>query len=493
MFSNGKRSLWDSKKEVRSTDNWSVVILKPLRTEVRNALIRTLTEVFAMSEEEAVNVVSNTPNILVDELNQRSAIEIKNAFRSTGAEIFLTHDSTVKAKCYRTVWPEKPNFTFAGTPELAPAPEPRAEPQPAEALEVEAPEGLHEEAESLISHSLAPEAESDTTEEEALTADIKPMASRAKEPEAVAGEKAVTDSAFITAQAKKSSMDLRQEFDRWKDKYESWKNSFSGLIQDVESLRKEKQSLRKTVENTNELISDREKQIHEQKGLLTSVEEKYRKLQEEFFQNRTDFEKRLGTMTQDLASWKSQTGEMLDKMVSLERDKQTLDQAFSNQRKQYEDLEREYYRARTEFENRVDESCQEIEKWKHMAETTSQRLNELEKTRATLESALAESQERYAKLEKDYKESRKLSRIKGSLSAEEFDEWQQRERLMAQRLETLEKMQIQVIEDLKRRSQVAPAAAQEASPVEAGVQALTKNQEKIEKLAGKSKKSSPKK
>ena len=104
--------LLGNKKNQENEQNWCLV-LNPLPSEIdKRKVAHKISEVFSLSLEEATDLVSNTPIILLDNLTRPMAVKVKDYFRSTGAEMFLTNDVFLKRKCYRTVWPEPPNLSF---------------------------------------------------------------------------------------------------------------------------------------------------------------------------------------------------------------------------------------------------------------------------------------------------------------------------------------------------------------------------------------------
>ncbi len=494
MFLNGKKSFWDSKKKNSEVSaRWAVVILKPLHDQIRHGLVESLCRHFDMAVEEAENVVLNTPNILFDELTQEAAGRVKDLFRETGAEMFITDDAVVKSKCYRTVWPETPDLAWLEAEPSNGKAESKKEPfeMPAEEFFPAADAALKQGTEDAL-----PELE----EESELPAESSLFGSsneeeEEEEEEAPAAElpqpESVTDSSFIFS--RKESGELKKEFDEWKERYEAWKKSFEGMSRDLERLREDRRELHESVEETRTVIQDRETQIEAQKNLMQGVEAHYRKLQEEFSQNRTDFEQRMARLDQEVAAWKTQASDLMTRLVSVEKEKGSLQHSFQNQRQQYEGLEREYYAARADFERKVTESAQEVQRWREQAEHTAGRMNEMEASRQQLEKTLQEQQIRYAKLEKEYRESRRLAKMKAGLTAEEFAVWEEREKRMTEKLELLEKMQNQVVQDLERRRARDEEWQKQARKLDQGLKALAKTQEKIEALFGKPKKTTRKK
>src|SRR3989338_3880036 len=98
-------------------EGWAVVISKIVNSEIRQTIFSAIREAFRLSEEEISHILENAPIILLDDLNQKAAEDLKDYFQVTGAEIYLTDDPVNKSKCCRTIWPELPDLSFLTKPE----------------------------------------------------------------------------------------------------------------------------------------------------------------------------------------------------------------------------------------------------------------------------------------------------------------------------------------------------------------------------------------
>jgi hypothetical protein len=104
--------LLGNRKKQTEERNWCVVLHR-LQNEIdKKKVASKISEVFGLSLDEAFDLASNTPIILLDNLNEEIAAQIKDYFSVLGAEMKMTNDVFVKRKCYRTVWPEAPNLSF---------------------------------------------------------------------------------------------------------------------------------------------------------------------------------------------------------------------------------------------------------------------------------------------------------------------------------------------------------------------------------------------
>ena len=132
--------LLGNKKNQEKEQNWSLV-LNPVSNEIdRHKLSQKIAEAFRLSLDEALDLVRNTPIILLDNMSRDAAAKAKDYFSGLNGEMFLTNDVYVKRKCYRTVWPEQPDLSFLEEPQTValPVSQPAAAPQyklkPEEAL-----------------------------------------------------------------------------------------------------------------------------------------------------------------------------------------------------------------------------------------------------------------------------------------------------------------------------------------------------------------------
>ena len=104
--------LGGNKKAQPRGQDWFVV-LNPLKSELdRNRIAKEIAQAFVLPVEVALDLVANTPIILLDNLLYATALQVKQHFRTTQAEILVSNDGSLKRRCYRTVWPVSPSLAF---------------------------------------------------------------------------------------------------------------------------------------------------------------------------------------------------------------------------------------------------------------------------------------------------------------------------------------------------------------------------------------------
>lgn len=89
------------------------MVLNPLKSELeRNKIAKAIAQAFHLPVEESLDLVAKTPIILLDGLAYATALQVKQYFQSTNANILVSNDGLLKRRCYRTVWPTPPNLSF---------------------------------------------------------------------------------------------------------------------------------------------------------------------------------------------------------------------------------------------------------------------------------------------------------------------------------------------------------------------------------------------
>lgn len=92
--------------------NWFIV-LNPLRSEIdRSKIAKEIAKAFRIPPDEAMDLVANTPIILLDNLSYAIALQIKQYFRTVASDLIVSNDTLLRRRCYRTVWPTPPNLSF---------------------------------------------------------------------------------------------------------------------------------------------------------------------------------------------------------------------------------------------------------------------------------------------------------------------------------------------------------------------------------------------
>ncbi|MBI4431565.1 MAG: hypothetical protein HY587_07640 [Candidatus Omnitrophica bacterium] len=116
MFTNTLRVL---KKSPAS--DWSV-ILNPIHSEIaKNEAVQKIVEVFPITASEAEELVERTPLILLESLSEEDAHRVREHFARANVDLMVSVDATLRRRCYRTVWPERPSLDFIKRVESSPA------------------------------------------------------------------------------------------------------------------------------------------------------------------------------------------------------------------------------------------------------------------------------------------------------------------------------------------------------------------------------------
>lgn len=270
--------LLGNKKSQENELNWCLV-LNPLQSEIdKRKIARKISEIFSLSMEESLDLVANTPIILLDNLSRPIATKIKEYFRITGAELFLTNDIFIKRKCYRTVWPEPPNLSFLD--------------------KMESTTRTTQEQQILLGP------------DEAL-----------KEMRSFGGKNGgSSETGAFKIPQESSSLEvarLKKEIDLWRQKYE-------GQMQEMQRLQKMASGAERAGVNADSL----EKDVQKQKALLSKSEEKYESVKEEYREARLLFDEKITTASKEAQQWKERAEESIQRLRSIEQIKQDLERAI---------------------------------------------------------------------------------------------------------------------------------------------------------------------
>ena len=288
--------LLGSKRSQESDHNWCVV-LKSVASEIdRRRIVQQMTQTFSLSDEEAADVVNNTPIIILDNLNRVLATKAKDYFNALGAETLLTNDLVRKRKYYRTVWPEPPNLAFLAAWEPSSAPKLKEmEPEP---LALSPEEALHELQVKLS--------------EPALKSSAQPVLS---------GSSVMEEN-------------LKREIDHWRSEY---------------------QKLREEISEIRRQPSDREDRLRELEDirrLLNQSEERYRLLKSDFDQSQSVFERKVSHLLQESETWRRRFEEMAKNDSEASRKMQgEWEERFLKAEERYRDLQQKHLTALQDLEN----------------------------------------------------------------------------------------------------------------------------------------------
>ncbi|MBI3313118.1 MAG: hypothetical protein HYZ83_02650 [Candidatus Omnitrophica bacterium] len=341
--------LLGQKKIQGDEKNWSI-ILNPLRSELdKKRVAQKISAAFSLSQDEASDLVSNTPIILLDNLTRDDAVRVKHYFQSSGAEIMLTNDIFHKRKCYRTVWPDPPSLSFLEDWKEVKA---GREEAPAEELAVE--EALQE---------------------------IQSLSMNAADKMPVREER---ESFSSSSQEERER--LIRDADRWKRESTSYQAEVVRLRQELDHMRRELDKIQKeraffeqTKTSQDELARKREKETHDFQALLNNAEEKYEGLKEEYRQARVLLEEKLGQANR--------------KIEGFEKLRHDLELSLRQQTEKYQALEKEYHNVHALLERKLSGLNEEVTSWKNKADEMTEQIQSFETHRKILEQGLKDQSE----------------------------------------------------------------------------------------------------
>jgi len=304
--------LLSNRKNQEREQNWSLV-LNPVSNEIdKHKLAQKISEAFKLSQEESLDLVNNTPIILLDNLTRSIADSVKIFFETMPAELFLTNDVYLKRKCYRTVWPEQPSLSFLER--VAVPVNPKAE----------APENRR----------LAPD--------EALNE------LRSLQPE-MSAKNEKNKSSEVTREAEKAKI-AREASNK---ETEIWRKKFEELEQEASNLRGQlKDYSRRSAaqQGDSTRIQTLEQEAARLKAVVKSAEQKYEAIQEEYRQARALYENKVVTSQEEARKWKTKLDEVSQKSRLAAEDSLKLEKRMLEGEREAENLRSDKNRITGELE-----------------------------------------------------------------------------------------------------------------------------------------------
>jgi chromosome segregation ATPase len=372
-----------NKKSQQNNQNWCI-ILSPVKNEMdRKKVAQKISEVFSLSSEEAMDLVTNTPIILLDNLTQQVAAGVKEYFRPTGAEMILTNDVFLKRKCYRTVWPTEPNLSFLHG----------ASAGESSKREQTAPSGMGEEP-----------LEADDALQEIRSLAEQTLGSEAESAETIlepGGAEAPSEPVISSVESHRMSEELR----KLKQECYSLKDERDQLRSQLEELRRREEDESSSVEShMKDLAGEREREIKEIRGLLANAEEKVEILKNEYRQARALYEEKLTQFES-----RGQEDEKLiqgfrAKISVLESEKKILHDSISEREEQLDGLNRKHQSSGNALTQKLSAFESESAAWKAKLETISRDVSRLEES-------LEKSEARARRYKEQYEEAQKLIQL----------------------------------------------------------------------------------
>ncbi len=410
------------KKTSGEEQNWCV-ILSPLRSELdKKRVAQKIASIFALSAEEAADLVANTPIILLDNLTKSVAGQVRDYLRGAGAEILLTNDVLQKRKCYRTVWPDPPNLSFLH------GWQPAVKQEPQEAL---APDDAVHEIRSLSQDTPV----IDFQESGLKFSDFSNSGRQDMDEE--------------TEKLRQENQNLQEQLRHFK-----------------EELRKaQEQARRETLQDSQKNILEKEKEIKEVRMLLLNAEEKYQVLREEYREARGIYEEKIGLLTgemdqarkkiQELNAWTqtfqkeklaaTQSLQEKDIQIQKERDEAAKESRLHDQkmlsvareldgmRLRIKDLEEKlvtFQKNKEELETSLNEQSEQITYWSGKYRTLSEEHEKLKVSRSD-EALLRQKAE---ELLRETQKSQSLLSQEAELRTAEIRNWNQKCLLLEKQL-----------------------------------------------------------
>jgi len=347
--------LTGTKKIQPGGQDWFVV-LNPLKSELeRNKIAREIAKAFQLPVDEALDLVQNTPIILMDNLLYATALQVKQYFRSPQADIVVSNDSFLKRRCYRTVWPTPPNLAF-----LHQLKSPGAASQKNETEKLDHGEAIQE-IRSWVQNEGGASGRGDT---------------RASAKNGMSGQ---NNRHFRSILEEESEKLLKESV---------------GLKESVSQLRKalekaqgeiaEKERILQTIEAAKK---HKEKEAQELQALMSHSEEKYELLREEFRQTRQYFEEKLGSEDHKSEELLKQIEERDLTHKELLQEKQALLKSFHAVKNDLQRAKDEQEQARREVESQAAQFQREMENQKNLVEGLHAKIKNIEEGKKIVQSS----------------------------------------------------------------------------------------------------------
>ncbi len=451
--------LTGTKKVQPSGQDWFVVV-NPLKSELeRNKIAREIAKAFHLPADEALDLVANTPIILIDNLLYATALQVKQYFRNSQADIVVSNDGFLKRRCYRTVWPTPPNLAFLHQMESSAVPSQKNE---TEKLD-------HEEAIQEIRSWVQTEG----------------VASER-------GERNPPKQGIPSQNNRHFRSILEEEREKLLKESVGLKESLGQLRKALEKAQGEVAEKEKAAQASDVAKKQREKEVQELQALVSHAEEKYELLREEFRQTRQYFEEKLGSQDHQSEELLKQLEERDLSQKELLREKQALLKSFHGVKNDFQRAKDEQEQARREWESQAAQFRRELENQKTLADGLHAKIQNLEEgkkivqsseTRLTQELAL-ETQQAKKWEQKSSEFEKEIRRLRGTFEDQQ-KAWQLRLAQLEARELDLENARQQIRQlhaELEQRETVQKKSQlhEQLTAKELRLKMVVKHQEKIE-------------
>jgi chromosome segregation ATPase len=344
-----------TKKVQPGGQDWFVV-LNPLKSELeRNKIAREIAKAFCLPVDEALDLVQNTPIILMDNLLYATALQVKQYFRSSPADIVVSNDSFLKRRCYRTVWPTQPNLAF-----------------------------LHQ-----LGSSATPSKKNDTEKldhGEAIQEIRSWVQTEGGSPER-GDRRAFAKSGMANQNNRHFRSILEEEGEKLLKESVGLKENVNQLRKALEKAQSEVSEKERAVQASEAERKQKEKEAQELQALVSHSEEKYELLREEFRQTRHYFEEKLGSEDHKSEEFLKQIEERDLAQKELLREKQALLKSFHGVKNDLQRAKDEQEQARREWESQAAQFRRELENQKTLVEGLHAKIKNLEEGKKIVQSS----------------------------------------------------------------------------------------------------------
>lgn len=451
--------LTGTKKVQPGGQNWFVV-LNPLKSELeRNKIAREIAKAFLLPADEALDLVASTPIILIDNLLYATALQVKQYFRNSQADILVSNDNFLKRRCYRTVWPTPPNLAFlhqVGSPVVAPQ---------------------KNETEKLDHNEAIQEIRS-WVQTEGVSSDR--------------GERSPVKNAMGHQNNRHFRSILEEEREKLLKESVGLKESLGQLRKALEKAQADAAEKENAAKVSEAAKKQKEKEAQELQALVGHAEEKYELLREEFRQTRQYFEEKLGSQEHKSEEFFRQIEERDLTQKELLQEKQALLKSFYSVKSDLQRARDEQEQLRREGESQSAQFSRELENQKTLVEGLHAKIRNLEEGKKIVqlsETRLIQELELQVQQAKRWEQKssefeKEIRRLRGSFEDQQKS-WQLRLAQLEAREHDLENARKQIRElhaelDQREIVQKKNQIHEQLAAKEIRLKQVVKQQEKVE-------------
>ncbi|MFH0984022.1 MAG: hypothetical protein V1882_00645 [Candidatus Omnitrophota bacterium] len=451
--------LTGTKKVQPGGQDWFVV-LNPLKSELeRNKIAREIAKAFRLPEDEAFDLVQNTPIILMDNLLYATALQLKQHFRNSQADIVVSSDGLLKRRCYRTVWPTPPSLAFLHQVDAV------AETPPKNKTEkIEHSEAIQEIRSWVQTESVSQER----------------------------GDRAPLKNGMANPNGRHFRSILEEERETLLKESVGLKESESQLRKALDKAQAEVSEKEKAAKASEAESRHREKEVQELQNSMNHAEEKYELLREEFRQTRQYFEEKLSAEDRKCEELLKQIEERDLNHKEMLQEKQALLKSFHSVKNDLQRARDEQEQARREWESQASQFQRELDSQKTVVDGLQAKIKNLEEGKRIVQSSetrLIQELELQAQQAKRWEQrssesEKEIRQMRGAFEDQQKS-WQVRLAQLEARemdLENARKEIRQLHDELDQRETIQKKAQFHEQLVthEARLKQIVKQQEKIE-------------